>query len=88
MTRALIRISPQLVGNPRRCRSSFTIVGIDDDERTLEIEKDSGHHVSIPIWRILEVLPAPAMHKHAALVINGRGEWFQRRDGGGWYFVE
>ncbi|MEK7752749.1 MAG: hypothetical protein AAB654_12585 [Acidobacteriota bacterium] len=88
MARAFVRISPQLVGNTVPCRNSFTIVGVDDEERTLELEKDSVHHVYIPIRRILEVLPAPSTQKHASLVIKGRVEWFQHRNGGGWYFVE
>ena len=87
MTRADVKISPQLVGNTVRCYNRFTIIGIDDDERTLELEKDSGHHVYIPIRRINEVRPATSYtQKFATLVINGRVQWFPEKNG--WYFVE
>jgi transcriptional regulator with XRE-family HTH domain len=88
MTRTSVRISPQLVGNTVPCRNHFTIVGIDDDDRTVELRKDSGHHVYIPIRRIVEVLSTPSTQKSATLVINGRVEWFSERDGGAWHFVE
>lgn len=88
LIRAEVRLSPELVGNTVPCLNSFVICGIDDDERTVELQKDSGHHVWIPIRRILEVLPAPPMHKQATLVLNGRVQWFERRSGDSWEFVE
>ena len=87
MAHAEVKISPQLLGNTVPCRNSFRITGVDDDERQLHLEKDSGHHVTIPIRRILEVLPAPSYaNKVATIVINGRMQWFPAKNG--WYFVE
>jgi len=88
MIRSSVRVSPDLVGNTTPCVNRFTILCIDDDERTLEIEKDNGDHVWIPIRRISEVLPAPPMKKQGTLVLNGFVKWFERPNGSGWEFVE
>jgi len=88
MVRGQVRISPDLVGNTMKCENRFTICAIDDDERSLELEKDNGDHVWIPIRRVREVLPPRPMHKQATLVLNGRVQWFERRNGNGWEFVE
>ena len=80
------RISPRLVG-PSRALNWFRITSIDDDERFVDLEKDSGHRVSIPIRRILEVLPSRSLsEKRATVVINGRVQWLP--DKSGWHFIE
>jgi transcriptional regulator with XRE-family HTH domain len=80
------RISPNLVGSTRAF-NRFVITSIDDEERFVDLEKDSGHHVFIPIRRILEILPSQSLSvKSATLVINGRVEWLPAKSG--WHFIE
>jgi len=80
------RLEP-LVPATGRFRNAFHVRGIDDDERQVELEKDNGDHVHIPIRRIIEVLPGvPGARKAPTLTLKGRVQWFP--DIQRWRFVE
>jgi hypothetical protein len=62
------------------------VSSIDDDERIVEVEKDTGQIVHIPLRRIIEVLPAVPPHNLPTLVLNGQLLWFPETQR--WRFVE
>jgi transcriptional regulator with XRE-family HTH domain len=66
--------------------NSFRLRFIDDDERQITVEKDTGQIIQIPIRRILEVLPEQAPWKVPTLVLRGQIVWFPETER--WRFVE
>jgi transcriptional regulator with XRE-family HTH domain len=66
--------------------NSFRLRFIDDDERQIEVEKDTGQIVHIPMRRISEVLPPAPPHNLPTLVLSGQVVWFPETQR--WRFVE
>jgi transcriptional regulator with XRE-family HTH domain len=64
----------------------FTLRFIDDDERQIEVEKDTGQIVHIPVRRISEILPEAPPHNLPTLVLSGQVVWFPETER--WRFVE
>lgn len=73
LLRAICRVTPPPIsGLPGKVDDRFVIRGIDDDERYLQLEKHiGGHHVAVPIRRILEVRQAPPHGKYPNLTLDG-----------------
>jgi transcriptional regulator with XRE-family HTH domain len=64
----------------------FRLRFIDDEERIVEVEKDTGQIVHIPLRRISEVLPSAPPHNLPTLVLRGNLAWFPETQR--WRFVE